>query len=127
MYTWNTLKDSRGLIPKGWHVPSLDEMKLFVDYVGIANAAYIKAKYGWNTSNVNNITEFSLVGGGFKATPLYEGNGVSSVVWCLAGDGVTNFNGLFIEDNSSNVAIRNFTVGSGVSEFAFYIRCIKDY
>ena len=49
LYNWHAIKDSRGLSPKGWHVPSFDEWTILFNFVGgIENSAYkLKSKDSW--------------------------------------------------------------------------------
>ena len=39
LYNWNAMNDSRGICPKGWHVPSLSEWSSLVDCLGGGSAA----------------------------------------------------------------------------------------
>ncbi len=41
-YNWFVVSDSRGVCPKGWHVPSVDELRKLVDYLGGENTACSK-------------------------------------------------------------------------------------
>ena len=34
LYNWYTVNDSRGLVPKGYHIPSDAEWKILINFLG---------------------------------------------------------------------------------------------
>lgn len=44
LYNWHAVNDSRGLCPKGWHIPSDDEWQLLSDFLGGNEVAGDKMK-----------------------------------------------------------------------------------
>lgn len=69
LYNWYAVKDSRGLAPKGWHIPSDVEWTKLTDYLGGAYRAGKKMKYtrGWkDNGNGTNESDFSGLPGGFR-------------------------------------------------------------
>jgi uncharacterized protein (TIGR02145 family) len=70
LYNWYAVIDPRGLAPKGYHVPSNDEWKELIEFLGGENIAGKKMKSieGWKSSNDNflgdNSSGFSCLPGG---------------------------------------------------------------
>jgi uncharacterized protein (TIGR02145 family) len=81
LYNWYAINDPRGLAPKGWHIPSLDEWTILINFVGgIENAAYQLKSIDswepyqqWDYDNKKTVTIKSNTGGinqlGFNALP----------------------------------------------------------
>lgn len=70
LYNWYAVNDSRGLAPKGWHIPTKLEWLTLFEYLGGFEVAgkKMKSRNGWDTkyaSNGNNIS-------GFNALPTGE-------------------------------------------------------
>jgi uncharacterized protein (TIGR02145 family) len=69
LYNWYAVHDSRGLAPKGFHIPSDAEWKQLSDYLGGQDVAGIKMKNtnGWaNNRNGTNTSGFSGLPGGSR-------------------------------------------------------------
>jgi uncharacterized protein (TIGR02145 family) len=51
LYNWYAVNDARGLAPKGYHVPSISEWTVLLDFLGGADVAgkSLKSKDGWET------------------------------------------------------------------------------
>ena len=71
LYNWYTVNDSRGLAPKGWHIPSDSEWTILTDYLGGKAVAGTKMKStsGWNdfdgkAGNGTNASGFAGLPGG---------------------------------------------------------------
>ena len=130
LYNWYAVKDSRGLAPKGYHVPSDAEWTVLIDFLGgtdQTNAGHkMKSTTGWrniggngdNSSGFNGIPggfcnsdgDFWDVttNGGFWSFSKYDAN---SAWYCLLGN--TNFvSGVF--------RYRNY------KDHGMSVRCIKD-
>ena len=74
LYNWFAVNDSRGLAPKGYHIPSDAEWKILTDYLGGESVAGTKMKStsGWqNKGNGTNSSGFAELPGG---TRMDEGN-----------------------------------------------------
>ena len=81
LYNWHAVKDSRGLSPEGWHVPSDDEWKTLEMYLGMSQSeandwfyrgtnegSKLAGNYDlWPDGNLRNNTEFGT--SGFTAIP----------------------------------------------------------
>jgi hypothetical protein len=51
LYNWYAVNDSRGLAPKGYHVPLVAEWRTLVNFLGgsVAAGKKMKSKDGWNS------------------------------------------------------------------------------
>lgn len=68
LYNWYAVNDSRGLAPKGWHIPDFKEWDEMINYLGGNNIAGEKLKNcgGWNKDNGTNLSGFSAFPGGYR-------------------------------------------------------------
>ncbi|MCH7785230.1 MAG: fibrobacter succinogenes major paralogous domain-containing protein [Bacteroidetes bacterium] len=66
LYNWYATNDSRGLAPKGWHIPSDEEWNDLEDYLGASgHGTKMKNTSGWkNDGNGTNESGFSGLPGG---------------------------------------------------------------
>ncbi len=68
-YNGYAMYEAKGLAPEGWIVPSDDEWKKLVAYVGPANASGKKLRSttigAWTTGTHTNVTGFSAIGAGY--------------------------------------------------------------
>jgi len=83
LYNWYAVDDSREIAPSGWHVPSDEEWKTLIDYLGGELVAGGKLKETgtthWNSSNegATNESGFAALPGGYRddgGTFYYLGN-----------------------------------------------------
>lgn len=125
LYNWYAVTDSRGLAPKGWHVPSDAEWTTLTDFLGEANAAGSKMKStsGWEKNgNGTNESEFTALPGGIR-----NGYGNFSVIGkdgCLWSSTAYNadrvwYRSLYYGDDY----VGN---GRGDKKSGFSVRCIRD-
>lgn len=73
LYNWYAITDPRGFAPQGWHLPSHEEWKQLVDFLGGPEVAGIKMKStkGWDEDgNGTNDSGFAGLPGGHR-----NGNG----------------------------------------------------
>ena len=56
LYNWYTIKDSRGICPKGFHVPSKQEWDKLVSFLGgnLKTTEKIKSNSDWNNFKYKN-------------------------------------------------------------------------
>lgn len=88
LYTWNSAQDA---CPSGWHLPTLDELKLLLDAVGDRNSAgvMLKASTGWKmaheekSGNGEDSYEFSALPAGYYRGENndYRGIGNYALFW----------------------------------------------
>ena len=67
LYNWYAVNDSRGLAPKGYHIPSDAEWTILTDFLGGGDIAgkKMKSKDGWsNGGNGDNSSGFNGLPGG---------------------------------------------------------------
>lgn len=130
LYNFYSVKDPRGLAPKGWHIPTQAEWDALATYLGGANIAggKLKSTAFWEQPNIEATNELR-----FSALPA--GTRLNKFT-------LTNFAGLleytcFWSSSQANIDealyyILNFDAGKLVSSnpnpkvYGFSIRCIKD-
>ena len=72
LYNWFAVKDRRNIAPKGWHVPSFEELRLLIDYLGGEDVAAGKMKEAglehWliPNSGATNESGFTALPGGYR-------------------------------------------------------------
>lgn len=69
LYNWYAVNSPRGLLPKGWRIPSDDDWTILIDCLGGINLAGTKMKStrGWKSNgNGTNESGFSGLPGGFR-------------------------------------------------------------
>ena len=69
LYNWFAVNDPRGLAPKGYHIPSVAEWDILIEYLGggFTGGARMKSKNGWiNNGYGNNRSGFAALPGGFR-------------------------------------------------------------
>jgi uncharacterized protein (TIGR02145 family) len=106
LYNWYAVNDTRGLAPKGWHIPYDNEWEFLINNLGGPNKAgkMLKSKFGWSlepnrfvwkpdpkfgqrkepdTRNANgtNISGFSGLPGGCRGGGGFIGVNWSGVWW----------------------------------------------
>jgi uncharacterized protein (TIGR02145 family) len=94
LYNWFTISDSRNIAPTGWHVPSDDEWKTLINYLGGENIASGKLKETdithWNSPNTGATNESgytALPGGGRYDDGSYDFIGYNGNWWSSSEDG----------------------------------------
>jgi len=84
LYNWYAVNDSRGLAPKGWHVPTDEEWTQLTDYLGGEEVAgdKMKSKTGWSENgNGTNSSGFSGLPGGDRSSGAFSSIGDYGVWW----------------------------------------------
>jgi uncharacterized protein (TIGR02145 family) len=67
LYNWYAVIDSRGLAPVGYHIPTDEEWKKLVDYLGHDAGIKMKSTSGWaENERGTNKSGFSGLPGGFR-------------------------------------------------------------
>lgn len=109
MYDWNTIMDSQGIAPEGWHVPSTEEMNTLATYLGTTSVANKLSIYG--DSSTDNITGFSGQLGGVRTQDFkFSQKDIYGYYWTttLYSD-ILYANRYFIYNNNVNL---NFQLNS---------------
>jgi uncharacterized protein (TIGR02145 family) len=72
LYNWDAATDPKKICPAGWHVPSEEEWKILISYLGGSGIAggKMKSTIGWNAPNTGATNEsgFSALPGGYRFT-----------------------------------------------------------
>jgi uncharacterized protein (TIGR02145 family) len=124
LYNWYAVNDSRGLAPRGFHIPSDEEWAQLISNLGEDEAGTkIKAKRGWRQNgNATNASGFGGLPGGYRysiGSFLYAGN--NGCFWSSTESDKNKAWGRTIHSNFSEVGRDDGSEGSGLS-----IRCIMD-
>ena len=126
LYNWYAVNDSRGLAPKGYHVPSDAEWTVLTNYLGGENVAgkRLKSTTGWNDQgNGTNSSGFSgLPGGNRYDDGLFLYIGEYGYWWSSTEDGTVTawYRNLAYNDGKAN----RFSYDKGEG---FSVRCLRDY
>jgi uncharacterized protein (TIGR02145 family) len=109
--------------PKGWHLPSDTEWKVFENYLGADAGFRMKSTFGWtNHGNGNNTSGFNVLPAGIRQESTgFTGMGNMTQLWSasvLIGHGAWT-RVMAYDDN----LVSRF---SGNLKFGYSVRCIKD-
>jgi len=126
LYNWYAVTDSRGLAPKGWHVPSDEEWDVLVSYLGGSADANRKMKTttGWGEGGqgTNESGFTGLPGGSRLSNGTFYRIGINGFWWRSTAyfDNYAWFHYLF---SKRDYAFIDYYCdkGEGLS-----VRCIKD-
>ena len=127
LYNWYAVNDPRGLAPKGWHIPSVDEWKTLIDFLGGSDFAggYLKDTIIWADPNsgATNSVSFAALPGGKRVFPngRFDQNNFKGYWWTSTGDAFGDAALVRMEFDSKDADIINLNKLSGLS-----VRCIKD-
>lgn len=126
IYNGFAVYDPRGLAPKGWHIPSINEWEILINYLGGENSAggKMKSTSGWKDyGNGTNTCGFKgLPGGSRESWGSFKHIGYWGNWWTsteASPGGNVYIIHLFYENE-------NATFLSKWKKDGNYIRCIKD-
>ena len=125
LYNWYCVKDSRGLAPSGYHIPSDLEWSLLSEYLGGEEIAGFKMKStnGWaNGGNGDNSSGFNGLPGGYCSNygDFYNITDYGNF-WSSSENTTNSAWNRYLYSNNSKVYRYNYYKYSGLS-----VRCIKD-
>jgi uncharacterized protein (TIGR02145 family) len=137
LYNWYAVNDSRGLCPKGWHIPSEKDWRVLFDYNGgdAVAGAKLKAAGRWNdeSSDATNESGFAALPGGsrYNRNGFDQQEGYKGYYWSSTSlnDGQKNSDGSdassawLYELSSGKKNVRKFDAYKSASNS---VRCIKD-
>jgi uncharacterized protein (TIGR02145 family) len=127
LYNWHAINDKRGIAPKGWHVPSKNEVDVLVKFLGGADIADTKMKttHTWaKNGGGNNSSGFSAIPGGKRySTGDFSDFNHGSYFWTTTlGNAPTYAHHFLMQSAGSSVMNQHLALlGSGCS-----VRFIKD-
>ncbi|MHA8065433.1 FISUMP domain-containing protein [Aquirufa sp. ROCK2-A2] len=134
LYNWNAVMDSRGLAPKGWHIPTEEEWNELITFLGGSNIAGGKLKSTgtkeegtgqWDSPNFGATNS-----SGFNALPhgyIYNrtaGLGNSVFFWSTTEYELDKAHAKILDYASEKVTIGNDKAWS--KKYGFSVRCIKN-
>ena len=105
----------QGICPEGWHIPTVDEATLLINYIGKDETDWASAK-GWNP-NLFNDTISDTYGLSFVPSGIHESKGFTSIdtvsfMWLYLPNGKQRYfvinaktDEVFVHDYSSYVSI----------------------
>lgn len=126
LYTWYAVTDPRNVCPSGWHVPSLDEVKILVNSLEKPSfgAAELKEQGSnhWIVENTaSNLSGFTALGGGKRTYyGLWDEFKIGGYWWSTTEEGFSAVS-LELRSAGSNVIYRPVFKSDGLS-----VRCVKD-
>lgn len=141
LYNWYAVNDSRGLAPKGWHIPTDEEWNLMECYLldnegEIENCPHIanlmKNPVFWNNNeDITNETEFSALPSGKRDLfGFFENEGCESYFWTASEEGEGG--GQSLAGNKDYARYRMFDEedylqkGKIIKKSGLSVRCIKN-
>ena len=126
LYNWYAVNDSRGLAPKGYHIPSDAEWTILTDMLGGEKIAgkKMKSTTGWsNSGNGNNSSGFNgLPGGNCCFNNGFFNNITAYGFWWSSSESNTNnaWNRYLNFDNTKVNRLSNY------KNFGLSVRCLRD-
>jgi uncharacterized protein (TIGR02145 family) len=145
LYNWFAITDPRGLTPMGWHIPTEDEWRILINFLGGQRVAGKKMKnaYGWDflrrilfkqsnfvDSGTNESGLMILPGGARLENGHFFPVGSSANFWISSFNPDVGVWNIYLGPGTDIV----FFHGKNLSENAesykeegFSIRCIKDF
>lgn len=127
LYNFYAVSDPRGTAPVGWHIPTIEEIKVFINSVdkitGIHNSQILKKETeGYGRGKGNNKTGFSALMGGYRFNwGLFFDKNEYTYFWSKTELNSTTAYALRLTAANGNIHISDM-----YKSFGFYIRCIKD-
>ena len=125
LYNWYAVKDSRGLAPKGYHIPNDAEWTILTDFLGGESVAgkKIKSTSGWdNGDNGDNRSGFNgLPGGDCDSSGYFYDRTEDGGFWSSSEYSTGDAWGRFLYGNYARVSRYYDNKNSGLS-----VRCLRD-
>lgn len=126
LYNWETAKI---VCPSGWHIPTKEEWKTLIDYLGGNSIAGGKMKeigtLHWNSPNTGAVNScgFTAIPGGLRDNydRQFSNLGIYGY-WWSATEGLPTSGSLFILNNIDKIANQD----NNAKDFGFSVRCIKN-
>lgn len=128
LYNWYAVNDSRKIAPAGWHVASLEEWEVLIDYLGGEDVAGGKLKergndhWEGNTGSTNEFGFTALPGGGRYQYGVYNLLGYLAYWWSSTEHSTTRAKHLGITWNNQSIS----TFSPAEKYFGYSVRCVKD-
>jgi len=128
LYNWYAVNDSRGLCPRGWHIPSDNEWTTLTNYLGGESIAGGKIKSigtaYWNAPNTraDNSSGFTALPGGFRNfSGSFTSIRASAFFWSATEHDFSDAWTRYLYGNNSDVYRSSSSKSVGAS-----VRCLRD-
>lgn len=128
LYNWYAVNDSRGLAPKGWHIPTEKEWMTLAKYLGGDEMAGKKLKEKgtthWKSPNqaATNESGFAALPGGLNYSfGTFVDMGVTGYWWTSTANG--DETAVLYSMSYKDSALTNLFLNKGVG---VSVRCVKD-
>jgi uncharacterized protein (TIGR02145 family) len=124
LYNWYAVNDPRGLAPQNWHVPSYQEWKLMLDYLGGEVATALCIRVTGYDENGNAISEIGLSGlpGGFcGGDGKFYGTGTNGYWWSASEISPETASIFQLNYLHCNMYTEDYYKAAGLS-----VKCVKD-
>jgi uncharacterized protein (TIGR02145 family) len=128
LYNWYAVNDTRGLAPKGWHIPTDAEWTILTDKLGGTTVAGGKMKSvgttRWTPTNTGATNESGFIGlpGGYRFGIGIFGNiGYGGVWWGSSENGTTYAWFRSLNYNDGDAFRSDYDKAGG-----FLVRCLRD-
>jgi uncharacterized protein (TIGR02145 family) len=127
LYNWYAVADSRNLAPKGWHIPTVIDWSILIDYLGGDTVASDRMKetgsFHWESPNESdNSSGFTALPGGSRYLDKNcEEIGFYGVFWTMSEYSETSAGFLYLFSWDSIVY-----GGINYKANGYSVRCIKD-
>ena len=129
LYNWYAVNDSRGLAPKGYHIPSDAEWTVLTDFLGGEDKAgkKMKSKTGWQkngkkSGNGNNSSGFNGLPGGYCGDYGYFNYITGNGYWWSSSEDDTGFAWGRLLYYSNTSVDRYFNS----EDYGLSVRCLRD-
>jgi uncharacterized protein (TIGR02145 family) len=124
LYNWYAISDPRGLIPRGWHLPTDAEWNLLADSLDNDDAGLkLRSVTGWQQGeNGTNSTGFNAMPTGYRQSDgIFLNGGLCSYFWTSSPDpsGLVWYH--FLHGDDANLQGNMISKYSGLS-----VRCIRN-
>ncbi len=125
LYNWYAVNDSRGLAPKGYHIPTEAEWTKLTDYLGgdLIAGAKMKSTNGWEEyGNGSNTSGFAGLPGGFCSSyGIFNQIGANGYWWSSSEVTTGSAWYRYLYYSNGNVGRFNSNEQNG-----FSVRCLRD-
>ena len=125
LYNWHAVNDSRGLAPKGWHVPTHEEWDELVEYLGGEAEAgeRMKTSHRWeeNGNGTDDVGFLGLLGGSREFQGTFDDIGEYGYWWSSTEYDTDSACYRYLYSNNGNVYM-----SYNYKEKGFSVRLLRD-
>jgi len=126
LYNWYAVNDSRGLAPEGWHIPTKEDWKILIDFLGgeIEAGGKLKDTKIWKSPNkgATNESGFSAIPGGIRNVAGIFNEFTDECYFWSASE--SSFDYAYFYNLS--YLYKNILGSDSSKKFGLSVRCLKD-